>query len=313
MQPNFLKTFCIARYMSINTHMGIEQSRRDDLEAIGHLLMYFLRGSLPWQGLNNGDLSLPERYQRIGETKRATPIEVLCEGFPEEFCSYMRYVRHIDFFEKPCYDYLQKLFSDLYDRKGYKYDDIYDWTNKKLPEKWRNHPFCLITNGLLCIPRQTGVTIKAGTLGGGLPQNVVNHGHGNVLSHHGSKMQENAQGQNRGSVNNSNLHKTKSGKTNPGSRKNNNPLDSSVHQYDNAGYATSTNEDGGNKQPQIQATTPQELNGIPLGSGNNPPINTQLSNPGGPPNHHVITGQPQNSFARNNETNANMYAKFETK
>lgn len=119
-----------ARYMSINTHLGKEQSRRDDLEALGHMFMYFLRGSLPWQGLKAD--TLKERYQKIGDTKRATPIEVLCENFPEELAKYLQYVRRLDFFETPDYDYLRKLFMDLMASNGWECDWDFDWIGRQM-------------------------------------------------------------------------------------------------------------------------------------------------------------------------------------
>ena len=103
-----------ARYMSINTHLGKEQSRRDDLEALGYIFILFLKSELPWQGLRAE--SIKERYQLIGYTKRTIPIEKLCESLPSEFATYLRYVRRLDFQEKPNYNYLKKLFTNLHER-----------------------------------------------------------------------------------------------------------------------------------------------------------------------------------------------------
>ncbi|EAY78919.1 hypothetical protein OsI_34020 [Oryza sativa Indica Group] len=104
-----------ARYASVNTHLGIEQSRRDDLESVGYLLLYFLRGSLPWQGLKAG--TKKQKYDRISEKKMLTPAEVLCKSYPSEFTSYFHYCRSLRFEDKPDYSYLKKLFRDVFTRE----------------------------------------------------------------------------------------------------------------------------------------------------------------------------------------------------
>ncbi|GME84737.1 unnamed protein product [Ambrosiozyma monospora] len=115
-----------ARYASINTHLGIEQSRRDDLESLGYVLIYFCRGSLPWQGLRAA--TKRQKYDRILEKKMATPSELLARGLPNEFTHYLNYVRSLRFDDKPDYIYLRRLFRDLFIREGYVYDYIFDWT-----------------------------------------------------------------------------------------------------------------------------------------------------------------------------------------
>ncbi|KAI3459524.1 hypothetical protein Pfo_016187 [Paulownia fortunei] len=121
-----------ARYASVNTHLGVEQSRRDDLESLGYVLMYFLRGSLPWQGLKAG--TKKQKYDKISEKKMLTPVEVLCKSYPSEFISYFHYCRSLRFDDKPDYSYLKRLFRDLFIREGYQFDYVFDWTILKYPQ-----------------------------------------------------------------------------------------------------------------------------------------------------------------------------------
>jgi serine/threonine protein kinase len=122
-----------ARYASINTHIGIEQSRRDDLESLGYVLMYFIRGSLPWQGLKAN--TKKQKYERIMDRKMSTSTEQLCKGYPTEFRSYFEYCRSLRFEDRPDYAYLKRLFKELFYRKGYQYDNMFDWTVLNLQQE----------------------------------------------------------------------------------------------------------------------------------------------------------------------------------
>jgi casein kinase 1 len=114
-----------ARYASINTHMGIEQSRRDDLEGIAYVLLYFLNGSLPWQGFALENKK--EKYDRIKECKIAAQPEQLCVNLPVEFSTFLNYARSLRFDERPDYAYIKKLFKDRMTADQYRLDYVYDW------------------------------------------------------------------------------------------------------------------------------------------------------------------------------------------
>lgn len=114
-----------ARYASVNTHQGIEQSRRDDLESLGYVLMYFNRGSLPWQGLKA--VNKRQKYEKIREKKLATSVEELCQGHPIEFATYINICRSYKFDETPNYEVLKNLIKGLFRRCAFTYDYVFDW------------------------------------------------------------------------------------------------------------------------------------------------------------------------------------------
>jgi casein kinase 1 len=112
------------RYGSINSHRGIQQTRRDDLESLGYMLIYFLRGSLPWQNLELRSRKYQNRS--ILEKKLNTSTE-LCADLPNEFRIYLEYVRNLSYHTSPDYAYLRQLFYRLFRQTGYLQDGVFDW------------------------------------------------------------------------------------------------------------------------------------------------------------------------------------------
>lgn len=115
------------RYVSINNHLGIEQSRRDDLEAIGYMLIYLFKGRLPWMNVKADTIT--QRYQIIGSIKMSTPIEELIEEMPQEYNIFLSATRALQFDEEPDYMQFGNMFINLLAKKyALELNDrIYDW------------------------------------------------------------------------------------------------------------------------------------------------------------------------------------------
>lgn len=117
------------RYMSINGHKQVTLSRRDDLEAIGYIMIYFLNGILPWQGL---DGTPEERFKKIGRLKMNTSVEELCKkpngkSWPKAFVKFFKYVRGLKFKETPNYEQCKQWFRECFDEEGFLSDNKFDW------------------------------------------------------------------------------------------------------------------------------------------------------------------------------------------
>lgn len=143
--PPRLSLVGTCRYASINGHLAVGKlmilcytcltrlkffyvgpSRRDDLESLGYMALYFLRGSLPWQGIKAP--SQQEKHRLVLERKQATPVAELCDGLPPEFATYVEYIRGLSVHDKPDYKHLRNLFDRLFRREGFEHDNVFDWT-----------------------------------------------------------------------------------------------------------------------------------------------------------------------------------------
>ncbi|EKM74707.1 hypothetical protein AGABI1DRAFT_116779, partial [Agaricus bisporus var. burnettii JB137-S8] len=129
-------------FAAINTHLGIESARRDDLESLAYMLIYFLRGTLPWRKLRapavppqlsdetqpNPDYNpISATWDLIRDSKLANEA-LLTVGLPPEFDVLYKYARGLEFDDLPDYEGLRRLFRGLAARVGIEYDDVYDWT-----------------------------------------------------------------------------------------------------------------------------------------------------------------------------------------
>ena len=115
-----------ARYASINTHLGIEQSRRDDIESLGYMMIYLMKGRLPWQGMVNSNPK--KKYDDIKKLKIDVKLPDLCRDLPKECIKFIQYARDMKFEDKPNYKYLRELLKRMATKNGQKMDTTeFDW------------------------------------------------------------------------------------------------------------------------------------------------------------------------------------------
>ena len=132
------KMFGTVRYASYNASRGLEQSRRDDLESIGYMLIYLAKGDLPWKGINLKAQDKEKRYIHMLLLKKFTAAEVICQNLPQEFVDYVKYCRQLKFEQQPDYEYLRNLFKSILLRLNTINDMKFSWNLKTFSKKGNN-------------------------------------------------------------------------------------------------------------------------------------------------------------------------------
>ena len=131
-----------AIYASINSLKGFDQSRKDDLEGLSYVIMYLLKGKLPWNEIKAKNKS--DRYKQILKQKIEINITDFCKNLPYEFEYFFNYCRILKYEEKPNYEKLRQLFYDVLKKENFEMDYIYDWSNINNLKKYDSYKLCLI-------------------------------------------------------------------------------------------------------------------------------------------------------------------------
>ena len=115
-------------FVSVNANRGLVQSRRDDLESIGYVLLFTLLGELPWESIEkSNNLTISKKINLIYKVKSQVKPEKLCENLPQELTDYFKYCKKLKFEEKPDYEYLRGLFKSILDKNNFPLDNSFTW------------------------------------------------------------------------------------------------------------------------------------------------------------------------------------------
>lgn len=133
-----------ARYASANALLGNQQSRKDDMIALGYMWIYFMKGTLPWIGFEREDFEARSqnsyKYDEVISLKKYTTPEKLCEGLPNQFVKYITAVTNLGYDEEPKYSDYRLMFRKLFFLCQFSYDYKYDWTGNPLVEPPQHSP-----------------------------------------------------------------------------------------------------------------------------------------------------------------------------